>query len=307
MDVQVYLYDAFTRRTFGGNPAGVVLEAVNMGAETMQKIASELNAPTTGFVVGYEAGIEPTYEVRYFTPRQEIDLCGHVTIALFKALVSSGKYQMHGEETRLGLKTAAGTLSILLRSGDAGSLQVEMEQNLPYFETPSAVARGGVQEVLGGVPLHASLPVEIASTGLRHLIVPFSKYADLARLNPDFEGVKRLSQSAKVDTVGAFAPSAKEPSHIRLRDFCAGIGDNEEPASGTTSGAVSCYLLRHGFARADELGDVSVQVEQGVEMGRPSHIEARLRVQDGNVQRVAVRGEAVLVMEGRMRMANYEL
>jgi hypothetical protein len=51
----------------------VVLDAMSLGPETMQKIASELNAPTIGFLVGYEAGIEPTYLVRYFTPRQEVD------------------------------------------------------------------------------------------------------------------------------------------------------------------------------------------------------------------------------------------
>lgn len=302
MDIQVYLYDSFTHQTFGGNPAGVVLDAMNLGSETMQKIASELNAPTTGFVVGYEAGNQPTYQVRYFTPRQEIDLCGHVTIALFTALVTKGNCQIQREETRLGLKTSAGELSVLLLSGGNGSLQVEMEQNLPYFETPSTLEGGTVQEVLGDVPLHPYLPVEIASTGLRHLIVPFSSYADLSRLNPDFAMVKRLSQILKVDTVCAFAPSAREPSHIRMRDFCSGIGDNEEPASGTTSGALTCYLFRHGLAPADEFGEVRVHVEQGVEMGRPSQIEAILTVQHGNVQRVAVRGQAILVLEGTIRI-----
>jgi PhzF family phenazine biosynthesis protein len=302
MDVQVFLYDSFTHETFGGNPAGVVLDAISLGPETMQKIAAELNAPTTGFVIGYEVGIQPTYLVRYFTPRQEIDLCGHVTIALFTALAANGNCQVQREGTRLGLRTSAGELSVLLRLGDNRSLQVEMEQNLPYFETPSALEWGAVQEVLGDVPLHSFLPVEIASTGLRHLIVPFSSYADLSRLNPDFEMIKRLSQLSKVDTVRAFAPSAREPSHMRMRDFCSGIGDNEEPASGTTSGALTCYLFRHRFAPADEFGELRVYVEQGVEMGRPSQIEARLTVRDGNVQRVAVQGQAMLVLEGSMRI-----
>ena len=302
MDIQVYLYDAFTQQTFGGNPAGVVLDAVSLGPETLQKIASELNAPTTGFVVGYQAGIEATYLVRYFTPRQEIDLCGHVTIALFTALATNGNCQVQPEGTRLGIKTSAGEISVLLSSRDNGSLQVEMEQNLPYFERPSALEWGAVQEALGNVPIHPSLPVEIAATGLRHMIVPFSSYPDLSRLKPDFEAVKRLSQISKVDTVCAFAPSSKSPIGVRMRDFCAGIGADEEPASGTTSGALTCYLFRHRFAPVDEFGEVRVHVEQGVEMGRPSQIEARLKVQDGNVQRVAVQGQATLVLEGRMRV-----
>jgi PhzF family phenazine biosynthesis protein len=177
-----------------------------------------------------------------------------------------------------------------------------MEQNLPYFETPSALERGAVQEALGNVPLHPLLPVEIASTGLRHLIVPFSSYTDLPRLNPDFEAIKIHSKILEVDTVCSFAPSAREPSRIRMRDFCSGIGDNEEPASGTTSGALTCYLFRHRFVPADEFGEVRVHVEQGVEMGRPSKIEAMLKVQDRNVQRVAVQGQATLVLEGTIRI-----
>lgn len=302
MDVQVYLYDSFTNQAFGGNPAGVVLDATGLGTETMQKIASELNAPTTGFVVGYEAGIRPTYQVRYFTPRQEIDLCGHVTIALFTALVVSGNCQVKGDRTSLGLKTSAGELSVLLHSGENGNLRVEMEQNLPYFETPSAHECGVVQELLGDVPLHPFLPVEIASTGLRHLIVPFSRYEDLSGLIPDFDAIKRLSQILKVDTVCAFAQSTRESSHVRLRDFCSGIGADEEPASGTASGALTCYLFRHGFVPVDEFGEVRVYVEQGVEMGWPSQIEARLTVREGNVQRVVVQGKAVQVLEGTMRI-----
>lgn len=302
MDIQVYLYDAFTNQAFSGNTAGVVLDAMSLNPGTMQKIASELNAPTTGFVVGYEEDIQPTYQVRYFTPRQEIDLCGHVTIALFTALVDNGNCRVQSEETRLGLKTSAKELSVLLYSDEYGDLRVEMEQNQPYFETPSALECRAVQEALGDVPLHPFLPVEIASTGLRHMIVPFSRYNDLSRLNPDFDAIKKLSQSLKVDTVCAFSQSARAPFSVRMRDFCSGIGADEEPASGTTSGALTCYLFRHGFVPVDVSGEVRVHVEQGVEMGRPSQIEARLTVQGGNVQRVAVQGQAVLALEGIIRI-----
>lgn len=302
MDVQVYLYDSFTDQIFGGNTAGVVLDARDLDSETMQKIASELNAPTTGFVVGCEKGVQPTYLVRYFTPLQEIDLCGHVTIALFTALVAKGNFQVPCQETRLGLKTSAGVFSVFLQSGKKGSLQVQMEQKQPYFEKPPSLECKTAREVLGGIPLHPSLPVEIASTGLRHLIVPFSRYEDLSRLTPDFHAIKILSQSLKVDTVCAFSQSAREPSHVRLRDFCSGIGANEEPASGTTSGALTCYLFRHGCIPVDGFGEARVYVEQGVEIGRPSQIEARLTVQEGNVQRVAVQGQAILVLEGTIQI-----
>lgn len=302
MDIQVFLYDSFTQETFGGSPAGVVLNAGDLDLEIMQKIALELNAPTTGFVVGYEAGVPPVYSVRYFTPHQEIDLCGHVTIALFTALGTHGNHRFSGEEARLRLKTPSGELSVLLHSGNDGNPLVEMDQKLPYFETLSQIEWGAVQEVLGNVPLHPILPVEIASTGLRHLIVPYRSLEDISRLVPDFEAVIRLSRKLKVDTVCAFAPVENRPAYFRLRDFCAGIGDYEEPASGTTSGALTCYLFRHRLVAPDKAGDVRVVVEQGVEMGRPSKIEARLTVKDGNITRVSVKGQAILVLEGTIRL-----
>ncbi len=65
---------------------------------------------------------------------------------------------------------------------------------------------------------------------------------------------------------------------------------------------MSCHLLRHGFAQANEFEEVRLHVEQGVEIGRPSHIESRMTVRNGSVERVAVQGEAILVLEGKMRM-----
>jgi PhzF family phenazine biosynthesis protein len=299
MNVRAYLYDAFTDRPFGGNVAGVVLDASVLDAKTMQRIAAELHAPTTGFVVGQEPGSPPTFDVRYFTPRQEIDLCGHVTVALFTALVAEGRCQAQPEGIRAHQRTLAGELPVLLYSGEDGEVTVEMEQRPAYFEPPS-VKRRAVQEMLGDVPLHSSLPVEIASTGLRHLMVPFPRIGELARLDPDFGALARLSHTLKVDTVCTFALSPEVTTRVRVRDFCSSIGADEEAASGTTSGALACYLAKHGVISPDQSGEMRVQVEQGVEMGRPSWIEARLTQVDATVQRVCVRGRAIEVLKGEL-------
>lgn len=82
MGLRVYLYDALTDHPFGGNAAGVVLDAATLEPHSMQRIAAELNAPTTGFLVRCEDGPRPTFLVRYFTPRREIALCGHATAAV---------------------------------------------------------------------------------------------------------------------------------------------------------------------------------------------------------------------------------
>ena len=297
--LRVYLYDAFTDRPFGGNVAGVVLDASGLGPEARQRIAAELNAPTTGFVVGHKATSPPILVVRYFTPRQEIDLCGHVTVALLTALAAEGRCQAQPEGTPVRLHTLSGELVARLYLGNGGRITVEMEQRLPDFELPP-VQRRAVEEILGGATLHPSLPVEIASTGLRHLMVPFASVEGLARLNPDFRALGQLSRSLPVDTVGAFALSPQASGQVRLRDFCPGIGADEESASGTTSGALACYLVKHRVVSPDQAGKVRVQVSQGVEMGRPSRIEAWLEVRGEEIRRVCVRGQAVRALEGRL-------
>jgi len=302
MNIQVYLFDAFTDHPFGGNVAGVVPNASGLSAQVMQQIAAEVNAPTTGFVVGHEPGSSPTFAVRYFTPRQEIDLCGHVTVALFTALAAEGLCQAKPEGTRVRLSASAGELAIFLYPGKDGRVVVEMGQRLPYFESPSIEPKA-VQQILGDVPLHPSLPIEIASTGLRHLVVPFPKVEDLAKLNPDFKALAQLSHTLKVDTVCVFAQSPEATDHVRVRDFCSGIGADEDPASGTTSGALACYLAKHNIVSPHQGGEVRGQVSQGVEMGRPSRIEARLNLLRETVQRVCVRGEAICTLKGEMNCA----
>lgn len=101
MGLRVYLYDAFTDHPFGGNAAGVVLDAATLEPHSMQRIAAEVNAPTTGFLVRCEDGPLPTFLVRYFTPRREIALCGHATVAVFTALADEGRCAVQPQGTAL--------------------------------------------------------------------------------------------------------------------------------------------------------------------------------------------------------------
>lgn len=298
MEIRTYLYDSFTNHLFGGNIARVILEAGGLDSETMQHIADELNAPTTGFVVHSELGPPPSFTVRYFTPFQEIDICGHVTIALFTALTAEEGCKVQPEGNLVYLQTSVGELPVFLYPGKEEGIIVEMYQKLLCFESPF-IERTMVQEILRNMPLHPSLPVEIVSTGLRHLIVPFLHIGDLAKLNPNFWTLAKLSQTLKVDTICAFALSVGRKAQVRIRDFCPGIVTNEESANGTTSGALGCYLVKYDVISSKQQREISLQVEQGVEMGRLSQIEVRLSQIDGVVQRVGVCGQAIEVLKGK--------
>jgi len=267
----------------------------------MQRIAAELNAPTTGFVEAHAPGPPPVFHIRYFTPRQEIDLCGHVTVAIFIALAAEGKCEPGHGPVIAYQRTSAGDLPVRLFPGPGGQPIVEMQLRLPTFE-PAPVEDEVVRGVMGGTRLHPTLPVEVVATGLRHLAVPFARTEDLSGLDPDFKALAGLSRDLKIDTVCAFAPTGRRGC-VRLRDFCAGIGVDEEPASGTTSGALACYLAKHRVVLPDHGGEVRVRVDQGIEMGRASRIEARVGMGGDAFRHVRVQGRAILVMEGSIVLA----
>jgi PhzF family phenazine biosynthesis protein len=261
-----WIYSSFASEPGGGNPAGVVLSSSPLATAEAQAIAAALSVPTTGFVTG-PAVDERVVDVRFFTPEQEIDACGHVTIAIATALVERGIWQRGDEVT---VRARGGESPLSLRD-DA----VAMEQRLRVLEL-AAIDWAEVEATLGPLKRHTSLPLAVAGTGLRHLIVPLADVAQLATLELDASRIATLARRVGVDTIGVWA--ALEPGRIRLRDLCSSIGALEEPASGTTSGALALYLTRNGWLKGDAL-----IVEQGIEMRRPSRIDVTVTSPDSVV------------------------
>ena len=122
MKINVYTLNSFAKTKEGGNPAGVVMNADSLTAEEMKKIAAVLGFSETAFVLQSNAA---DFKVRFFTPNEEVDLCGHATIATFYAmsslnLLKQGKYE---QETR------AGILGIEIHNDNF----VMMDQSTPIF------------------------------------------------------------------------------------------------------------------------------------------------------------------------------
>jgi len=288
--VRLVGYASFAATAAGGNPAGVVTEAAGMDDAELQRVAALAAAPTTGFIVGIRA--PGNFVVRFFTPKQEIDLCGHVTVALFSELAHQGTLR---PPTDAYQHTAAGLLSVWVGARKRG-FEVEMTQRLPKFFPPEVEA-AELSRLLG-VPVDPQLPLAIVSTGLRHLVVPYSRVDALVGLKPDFPELRKLSHRLRVDTIAAFALTA---SGARVRDLCPGIGDNEEAASGTTAGALAGYLFHHGvIASGREV--VGLDIEQGIEMNQPSQLRAELTLRADQIVRVAVRGRATRLWERELSL-----
>ena len=282
------LYDSFAARRFTGNVAGVVVSDRELPEGLMRSIAAELSAPTTGFAIVHDGG---DVAIRYFTPKQEIRACGHVSLAIATELVGLGVWRAAPNGCHNRAATQAGYLSLLLIDTRLG-VRVELTYR-PKAAGGVPMSREQIESMLGGIPTDSHLPIEVVATGLRHLMVPFTSRGALGEMAPDETSVRELARSCAVDTICAFTVVGDHT--LQMRDFCAGIGVLEEPASGTTSSALAWYADRHEILRSR----VEFPINQGVEMGRPSVIEVVLGG-DGDGPLARVRGRAIKTAFGTM-------
>lgn len=320
----IYQVDAFTQEIFGGNPAGVVPDAYGLSDDVMQKIAREMNLSETAFVVDLrdcqgrgqrslegESRARPDFEVRFFTPKSEVDLCGHATIATFWLLCELGIIDAKEKDVRevqVFQKTKAGVLPVYLFFGPDGHIsRVMMGQNLPFVAFTLDEDEIKELERILGAPAHCVLGFgrskpQAVSTGLLDLIVPVSSRNALFSLDPDMPSLARYCTQKGIISVHCFTTEVFEPeSTVHCRDFAPSVGIPEESATGTASGATAAYLVLNSLVNT-EGPVVRIVCEQGYIMERPSSIHAEIGIDGNEIVSVKVGGAAVTVMEGIMRI-----
>jgi len=303
--VTVFQVDAFTDRLWAGNPAGVVPEADGLSEELMQRMAREMNVSETAFVS------QPTAEgadlrVRFFTPTDEVDLCGHATIATFHLLATHGyleDYDREGNEPlSLRQETKAGLLQVRIDRRGGRVTRVMMEQARPRLigtwgeEDVAALCR--LLRVDTKVVDRSGLPVQVVGTGLPDLIVPLPDRRSLWALDPDLGALARFCRERDVVSVHAFTREAMDGGDAHCRDFSPAVGVPEEAATGTASGALGAYLAFNDRLPAGDEDPVRITLEQGHILDRPSRIEVEIRRRGGRPTAVWVGGPARVVLRG---------
>lgn len=294
--LNIWLYDAFTSQRFGGNIAGVVLDADTLSTVRMQQIAAELAAPTTGFLTGNEGELR----LRFFTSTTEIDMCGHVVVGVSRAILDQGRAPAPTVDgtVRFDFHTKAGLIKVTIEGREADR-RIMMVQNPPKF-TECNIQASEIIEVLGirESDLHPSFTAEVVYTALNHLIIPVRDVEVLSRIQMDVNGISDWSERYGVETVPVVALHPETNIAARSRDLCAGIGNIEEAASGTTNGAISSWMYKNGVLADSSDRQITYVNQQGVEMGRPSEITCILDISNGSISRVSVGGKAVKTLEG---------
>jgi trans-2,3-dihydro-3-hydroxyanthranilate isomerase len=285
------LLDVFTATPLQGNGLAVVHDADALDEATMLAFARETRLSETTFVqASHVAGAD--YRNRIWTVERELPFAGHpslgTAVAVARVEHPDTPAPARPREVRYVQQTGAGLQPIDVRLHDAHRAHASMLQE-PAVHGPE-VPRADATWAIGLTPEHADrdLPAQIASTGLAQLIVPLRDRDALERARPDYAAIEALlaRHGATVLYVAVCDPSA---GTARARSFVsAAVG--EDPATGSAAGPLCAYLAR----RAD---CPRVTIEQGVEMGRPSRLEAAM---EGERPRVG--GDVVAVADGVVRL-----
>jgi len=234
--------DVFAARPLQGNALCVFTDARGLDDEAMQRIARETNLSETTFVTPADRA-DGHVGVRIFTPGRELPFAGHPVIGTAAVFGHVLPFD------RLTLVTRVGPLEVELeREGDSLG-RATMQQPEPEFtEHPGAAA---VCAALGV----SSRPVVIGNNGIAASVTELDDVAQLESLQPDLAA---LAGAGGSDTVLVYA----EGDPVRVRVFCPAAGIAEDPGTGSAAGVLAAHLGR------------SIDILQGVEIGRPSEIRA---------------------------------
>lgn len=295
-EYKLYQINAFTDKLFTGNAAGVVSNAEGLGEEEMQLIARELNNSETAFLFRPE-GEHPTYdiEVRFFTPKTEVPICGHATIAAHFVL---GLENSIRPGIPIKQKTKAGILPILPIKTKAG-LAIEMTQGAIAFSPIAAPEQHAILEALGirNEDLLVNCPIEIVSTGHSKVMIGLTSKSSLNALRPDFSKLNAISAAIQCNGYFPFCFTSNDEgvvSHGRM--FAPAIGINEDPVTGNANGPLGAYLVKHQLVTHNGK-QFHFTAKQGEVLKRPGTMEVKVDITNGTPTKVSISGRAVKVFE----------
>ena len=274
--VDVYVAVAFSKDAKGGNKAGVVLGRSELTSVQKAAIAKEMGYSETAFVLDSD---KADFKLQYFTPTEEVPLCGHATIAAFSTL----KLLNMLDKPDCTIETEAGILNIHIK--DDGLIL--MEQNRPaYLEVlDSDIFTGCIERNF----IDHRFPIQIVSTGLNDVMLPVDSVEHLEQLSPDFEMIANMSKEKEVVGVHAFTIIKESDVTAICRNFAPLYGIDEESATGTANCALACYLFKYYKQQSQYV------FEQGHNMGDISRIVVNLSYHENVIDYVFVGGYGYLL------------
>ncbi|WP_062995524.1 PhzF family phenazine biosynthesis protein [Nocardia mikamii] len=273
-------YTAFATSPHGGNPAGVILDAAGLDDAAMLAMAAELGYSESAFLTpNPDPDDLRSFTLRFFSPKAEVDFCGHATVATAVALgerFGAGNFDLHTQAGRVpvAVHEVNGTLKATLTSVPPRVYEAD-----PADVTEALAALGWTNR-----ELDAALPPRIAYAGVHHLVLAAATRERLADLDYDFDRLLALMRRLNLTTVQLVWRETATVYHVR-DPFPVG-GVVEDAATGAAAAAFGAYARQLGLVPPH----AELTLHQGHDMGRPSLLEVALHPAE---EQIRVSGTAV--------------
>ncbi|OPY28496.1 MAG: hypothetical protein A4E28_01493 [Methanocella sp. PtaU1.Bin125] len=284
-----YMLDVFAEEKYAGNQLAVFRNAADIEAATMQKIANDMHFSETTFILSDEPR-DGGYDVRIFTPEEEIPFAGHPTIGTAYAIIRE-IIRKPVKAVTLNLKVG----QIPVTVDDDGVLW--MRQKPPVFGP--TFAPGELAEAMGVQvsDFDDRFPAQEVSTGLPAAIVPLKSTGAVRGARRSQDALDRLHAKYGIVTLLFFSTEPRDRDNdLSVRVFTCYPSVPEDPATGSAGGCLAGYLSLYRYFGS---GTVDVKAEQGYEMGRPSLLRLRAAEKAGIIE-VDVGGKVVMVVRGEL-------
>jgi PhzF family phenazine biosynthesis protein len=296
--IKVYHIDAFTQNPFEGNPAGVVPDASNLTLTQMQKIANELNLPESAFLLP-PTDPKADFRVRYFTPQEEINFCGHATIG--SAWLLASEYGWAEKDDHIIFETNVGLIPVHWDKHENRINMVTMTQVSPKVKEIE-LDKLEIAQLVGIPPdqLDERFPIKLANTGNWHLLVPIKTHQAVDAAKPKWDQLALLNKKYNISTTHLFTFDAKPGFDLYTRDFAPAIGIPEDPVTGAANGALAGYLVLEGIVSKEETHRLTIG--QGDAIGRPGTLYVTSIPTESDIV-IKVGGFAHVTLEGTLRLS----
>ncbi len=263
-----------------GNLLAVVLNADSLTINQMQLISKKINYSETAFILTSNIA---NYKVLFFTPNKQIDICGHATIGVFSFLnktgqIKTGKYTQESNNKIYEIEVCENGF-------------IFMKQDNPVFY--EYIDKKEISESLNinESDIIFELKPQIVSTGLKDIIIPVKSLKILHSIKPDFKRIIEISK--KYDVIGyhVFSLETLFNSTAHCRNFAPLYDIYEESATGTSNGALACYLFKEGKLLNRNLNNLIF--EQGYIMNSSSLINAKIDSENDILKSIWVGGKTI--------------
>jgi PhzF family phenazine biosynthesis protein len=277
MKLKIWQVDAFASKPLEGNPAAIVPLDRWLDAELMQRIAAENNVAETAFFVKTGAG---AYDLRWFAPGREVDLCGHATLA--SAWILFNKTDTALNQVRFATRSG----ELVVTRGSGGNMMSLPSADSEPFTPPAGFAQSLARSLNGPVPAELHISAK-GGAGAKALIALWDTPDQVKALNPTAQ-LQEVAMRVGAGSVLATAPGDGKPYDMVSRFFAPYYGVPEDPVTGSTHCALTPFW-------AKRLGKKTLKARQASSRG------GDLRCTDDGA-RIIIQGDCALYLTGEIEI-----